>query len=100
MTTKNARKSDRQKIVRLADTSRLVQAESCNRAEAVAQLHYAENRAGRKRLQPGLKGWLDGVILPILIGDILNDNSGEFTARGFRAALRYLRALLFKQAVA
>lgn len=91
----------------LSTTSRSVrlvrissQSEPCNGAEAGSKLPYAEKPAGRKALQPGLKGWLDGVILPILIGDILHDNSGEFNSRGICDAIRYLRALFFKPAVA
>lgn len=100
MTTKNAKKSDQQKMVRLVDTSRRAQAEPCNGAEASSKLPYAEKPAKRKGLQPGLKDWLDHVILPILIGDILHDNSGEFNSRSICDALRYLRALFFKPAVA
>jgi hypothetical protein len=96
MTNKNPTKSDPQKTVRLVDTSLRPQAESCNAAEAAAQLQYVEKPAGRKGLQPGLKGWLDGVILPILIGDVLDDNSGEFNSRGLCNAIRYLRALFFQ----
>lgn len=103
MIDRNTRKSDRQKIVRLVETSPRLQAVSCNAVEAAAQLQYAEKPAGRKGLQPGLKGWLDRVLLPIILKeleDLRNDTSGEFTSRGFRDALRYLRALFFKPAVA
>ena len=85
--------------VRLVDTSPRSLSESCNGAVAGSKLAYAEKPTGRKALSPGLKGWLDGVILPILIGDILHDNSGEFNSRGLCDAVRYIRALFFKPAV-
>lgn len=100
MTNKNASKFAQLNVVRLVDTSSRPQLESCNGAEAGSKLAYAEKPARRKGLQPGLKGWLDHVILPILIGDIFHDNSGEFNSRGICDALRYLRALFFKPAVA
>jgi hypothetical protein len=70
--------------------------DSCNGTEAGSKLLYPEKSAGRKALQPGLRGWLDGVILPILIGDVLDDNSGEFNSGGLCNAIRYLRALFFQ----
>lgn len=86
--------------VRLVRTSSQSLSESCNGAEAGSKLPYAEKSTGRKGLQPGLKSWLDHVILPILIGDIFHDNSGEFNSRGICDAVRYIRALFFKPAVA
>jgi hypothetical protein len=84
----------------LVDTSAPTLKASCNGAEAGSKLPYAEKSAGQKALQPGLKGWLDGVILPILIGDIFHDNSGEFNSRCLCDAIRYIRALFVKPAVA
>ena len=98
-----SRRIDSQNVpprVVLVDTSRPVQVGSCAPKELGSQLPYAERSAGGKVLQPGLKGWLDDVLLPILVGDILSDNSGEFNSRGLYDALRYLRALFFKPAVA
>jgi hypothetical protein len=96
----NTKHSTASRPVRLVRTSSQSLLESCNGAEAGSKLPYAEKPAGRKALQPGLKGWLDGVILPILIGDIFHDNSGEFNSRGITDAIRYIRALFFKPAVA
>jgi hypothetical protein len=61
--------------------------------------------SSRKRLRkwnqikPELKDWLDRVFLPILLKEIHHGDSGLFTSKGFRLALRRLCALLFEPAV-
>jgi hypothetical protein len=99
-TEEQTKLSNTSRLVRLVNTSPRSQSESCIGAASGAKLAYSRKSAGQKGLPPGLKGWLDDVILPILIGDVLSDNSGEFNSRGLCDAIRYLRALFAKLAVA
>jgi hypothetical protein len=80
----------------LVETSPRPQATSCDAAGAGSVLNYEEKPGKQKALRPGVKDWLDHVILPILLREILNDKSGEFNGRGLHHALRYLRALFFQ----
>jgi hypothetical protein len=89
----------RQPVV-LVDTSPRLLATSCNGNGARSVSDCREKPDKQRALQPGVKGWLDHVILPILLKEILNDNSGEFNSRGLHYAVRYLRALLFQPAIA
>jgi hypothetical protein len=59
----------------LVDTSQRPQATICNGAGPGSVLDYKEKPGKQKALQPGVKDWLDHVILPILLKEILKNLS-------------------------
>ena len=97
--TKNNPKMNVPPVV-LVNTTAKVPKESCKAGPGEQQFNHTDKPAREKGSRAALKDWLDHVILPILIGDIFHDNSGEFSSRGISDAIRYIRALFIKPAVA
>lgn len=97
--TKNNPKMNVPPVV-LVNTTAKVPKESCKTGLGEQQFNHTDKPAQEKGSRAALKDWLDHVIVPILIGDIFHDNSGEFTCRGLSAAIRYLCALFFKPSIA
>ncbi len=84
----------------LVNITAAVPKDSCNASPSEQEFNHTDKSAREKRSQAALRDWLDRVTLPILIGDIFHDNSGEFNSRGLCDAVRYIHALFVKPAVA